>query len=480
MKRGCWPLVSTSMLLFGVVAIASQESCSGSGLPAPTCASAASVYRGSGLPAPAARSGTASFELALTGNYVRALVQPEIVAALSGGPDTREDADTKYGADVVAVGLKEERAGGTRVNLVKLKFAVWLKSRDHADPSGTTFTKTLLPGRTYTIRLKIVPYLITPTTTPGEITRRVLLGCGNYDPACGTEGIVLGFELDGLTGGGARSADEPVDCKSSSYDLIDQQIVQKVVEGTAHLNAFALPIHKIVNLVSALVRVKANVTGMDLASDGDLKLAVVVDQGTPFAFDSTSVFSHYPDTDWGFSLDTNLIDAALRRKIIAAAAQSDATVTVTPGPTRFTAVGSAGGKHNLLSVDVTGSKPVPICGNIGISFHVSVEPRICKRGTDAMLVMCNLEKTAPAWADACTSILKFLGDVAQSFQGGFAEAIIRPADVCEDQSTIAFANGADILYATQVDTDGTFYIGGRSQQMDLAAPTRTSAPPACP
>ena len=134
-------------------------------------------------------------------------------------------------------------------------------------------------------------------------------------------------------------------------------------------------------------------------------------------------------------------------------------------------------------------------GTINFSFSVSVEPRICKRGMDSMLVLCNPKNTAPAVPSTCANVLSFLKDVGDwfstSFKGGSAVATIgTPTDSCDDQSAISFQTGSHRLYSTKVDTDSIFYIAGRSQMMDDAAaaahsadsakPEPAPAPPACP
>lgn len=423
---------------------------------------------------PALRSGKASVELNFKPSYIVEVVRSRISA-----PDISAMKPGDSGMDIGRIWLEENGTGANRINLISISFSVWLKSQQGG--------KIYLPSRNYTLRLRFVPYLITPANFPDSARRRAVLGCKNGDPDCGDSGVILALRFYELAGGWIRSPTEPVDCNSSTrYDFIDEQVLTQAYNISVQQEPIRIPTSKITGMVSGLVNASVTLTGMDLGTDQYLKIGLVVDKGTPMNFDSRySELSRHPNTHWGILIDKNLITSALVAKIDENIRNQSASLDGTP-QVDYTRDG--------IIIDAIGKKSVPVCGDVRFSVRVTARPSICRNpaGNSTLRICAGTSEPEPTllfasgWQQACVQGLKIINAIASIpaglFSGGVAIVYTGCAGIgwnieCSQPAEIQFSTGSDVLYATQIDTDDMFFIAGRSQFMDSRG---LGSPPSLP
>ena len=405
------------------------------------------------------RTGKSSVELSLSGSYIRALITPRINSLL--------DLSGTFVPELQSVALEEGQQNGNRINQVKVRFAVAIKKQD-----GTT---TPMPGRNYTLIMEIYPWLLTPVTMPDDNQRKELLcGTNSTDPACGNNGVVLNFYFSELIGGPNFSGNK-VDCHSSGYDLIDQEVLTGAYQTGSVWKPIPVPLDGILQFVDDLTKISANVTGVDLGTDQDVKLAIQLDKGNATAFDpSFTQFSHFPDSDWLLSLDTSFLSSYISSNIAAREMQLDASIVASTPVVNFTPVG--------ITIDGGGTKSVGICGDVPFNFKYSAVPDICSRSGISEFSMCvyNTQPPTPNYSNLGQEVCVGVGTLFSGlFTSGMAEAVIsRP---CPDNSYhLNLQLAQNSLYVTMTDLDNQFLIIGRSQLMDTFNQGRPTLPQACP
>ncbi|MDQ2936761.1 MAG: hypothetical protein M3R67_04555 [Acidobacteriota bacterium] len=363
-----------------------------------------------------------------------------------------------------SVALEERQQNGKRINLAKVRFEVLLKKQD-----GTT---TPMPGRTYTLLVEIYPQLITPETMPDATLRKTLLQCG-AEATCGNNGVVLNFYYSELDGGPNFSGGK-VDCRASGYDVIDQGVLTGAYQVGSVWAPIPVPLDGILQFVTDMTKISANVIGVDFGTDQDLKLAVQLDKGNPIAFDpSYTQFSHFPDSDWLLSLDTNLLSSYISSNIVARETQLDAGIVATTPVVTFTPAG--------ITIDGGGSKSAGSCGSVPFTFKYSAVPKVCSRNGMSVFSMCIYTTQPPtrhyrdAGQEVCVGLGSFFGGL---FTSGLAEAVI--STPCQEKAYLNLKLAQDALYVTKVDLDNQFLVIGRSQLMDASNPGRTVLPQSCP
>lgn len=276
------------------IALAVLASCNG--IPTPNCPQPPTLPDRGPV---AQRSTTSSIDVELSQGYMR-----ERVRAMVDTPETASS-----GVDVGTVTLEEVVTGSDRLNLVSIVITPWLK----AD------TPTAVPAplpRSYILRLKMVPHLITPATTPDPARRRELL-CAPGDTACTADsGVLLTFEFYELF---SRVNQEAVACTSSNYDLIDAQVLGGVYESLGKQGPLLLPGGQLTSMISGIIGSPVNLIGVNVGSDLELKIGFLLDQGTPDPFDPNTALSHFPNEDWGIDIDTDFITTAVRAQAVAQA-----------------------------------------------------------------------------------------------------------------------------------------------------------------
>jgi hypothetical protein len=414
------------------------------------------------------RAGTSSVEIEFSGGYIRQMVLSKIPPALP---------NDNTGVEVRQVGLEERNPGPGRTNILAVRFAIWGR--------GQGGEKVFVPGREYTLRLRLTPYLVTPRIVPDEAKRRALLS-SPAGKSCDS-GIVLGFDFYELAGGPNRTQTEPVDCKSSKYDFLDEQVLQRAFALAAAQSPLPVGMDELVSLLEGIVGSRTFLTGIDLSTDQDLTLALTVDKGTPRPFRPTvaRLRTVAGGADWGIWIDRELVTPYIRQavsdRVAAEAAKKGLTMLQDRTDVTF---GSSG-----IAVDVAGRVKVPLCGDVPVRIQVAAAPSICNR----VLGMC---VPAPAVAispvnDAqkiCVDGLSLLSDIVSALksavnyvatlgQGSPQAAASKP---CSRVKEIAIPSGSDVLYGTAIDVDGMFYIAGRSRSMDSMLSRPAPAAASCP
>lgn len=402
------------------------------------------------------RSGKSSLELSLNSPYMRAVMTARIKSLL--------DSTSTYVAGLQAVALEEKQQNGNRINLARVRFEVLVKK-----PDGTT---TPLPGRTYTLLVEIYPQLITPVTMPDANLRKTLLQCGT-DVTCGNNGVVLNFYYSELDGGPNFSGAK-VDCHAAGYDIIDQGVLTGAYQLGSVWAPIPVPLDGVLQFVTDMTKISANVIGVDFGTDQELKLAIQLDKGNTTAFDSSfTQFSHFPDSDWLLSLDTSLLRSYISTNIAARESQLDAGVVATTPVVNFTPAG--------ITIDGGGSKAVGLCGSVPFTFKYTAMPRVCSRNGNSVFSLCinNTQPPTPHYRDAgqeaCVGFGSFLSGL---FTSGLAEAVITTP--CQEKGYLNLQLAQDSLYVTKVDLDNQFLVIGRSKLMDTSNPGRTALPQSCP
>ncbi len=455
-------MLMKNLLLLAAVAVPLLISCDGT-LPKPNCPEIPAAPDYGPL---AAQSEKSSVNIDLSASYVKLRVREAV--------ETKIPQDTTLipsnGVKVNAINLEEKGAGANRLNLISIDIEPWLKGA-----SG----KPASLQRYYTLTLKIVPHLITSETIPDSSRRKELLRCGN-DPKCGESGVLLVFDFYELY---SKSFSRKVECPSNDYDLIDAQVLTGIYEslyGTQQkppMPPLIVPTQQIIKIVNGLVGAPVKLTGVAIGSDQDLRIALLMDQGSPLSFSSQTWLR--PGDDWGVSIDTSFVASAIRKKVADKAREKDPAISITVGVTFTRSYYTTGPKDEII-IDASGSAPQGLCGVVNFSLKATAAPRVCRNTNGrSVLQLCEgPSKITPdlgLWSGPCL-LFKTI------FTGGMAVANITTAAPlsCPEISELQFSAGPnDELYATRIDTDDAFYIAGRSQLLD-ASLGRTPGASTCP
>ncbi len=401
---------------------------------------------------PAVQSLNSSVNIDLSQRYIR-----EKVRQLVQTPHTAQN-----GVDVGTIVLSEQNLQGQKLNLINIVIYPWLKG------SGDSIVSL---QRAYELKLKIVPYLITPNELSDESQRTALL-CPNGGNCNGTSGILLAFEFYELF---SKTYQSSVVCGSSNYDLIDAQVLKAVFASMSSAKPITLPATPILSIVENLTGSPVNLTGVAIGSDLEMKVGILLDAGTPKPFSSQVWLSHFPEEDWGVSIDTFFVAEAVK-KSAASLASADPRVVVNNVKVDFSTAGfgiSANGKIN-------------VCGGINFTATTTAKPQICMGadGISQLQICTNKAQTNPQiniLQAACYLGSQILG----SFSGGMSTAVIKQGGICPSMAKLTFQAGAnDTFYGTKVDTDGVFYLTGRStfidSQLQNIGTPRQPLPTVCP
>ncbi|MDX1905529.1 MAG: hypothetical protein SF053_00735 [Bacteroidia bacterium] len=406
------------------------------------------------LGSPAPRISVSTVNIDISQSYVR-----EKVRALVGTPHSAPN-----GVDAGMVQLSQPLVNGQPVNRVSIVIEPWLK--------GAADTAVSLQ-RSYELRLRLVPYLITPQTMPDAAQRTALL-CPAGGTCTATSGVLIRFEFEELI---SRIHQAPVVCGSPQYDLIDGQVLKGLFESLGNSKPLVLPSEPVEKIVSSLAGTPVALTGVVLGSDLDLKVGLLFDTGTPRPFDANTWLSMYPNTDWGISVDTSLVAAAVRRSAIASATATDPRVQVNNVRITF--------ERDGFGIQAAGQ--LNVCGGIPFTVTTSAQPQICLDAAGrADLRVCAAKTETTPKVSFLQGICYLGAQFIESFSGGMATAVIRDGvSPCPSMSIVTFGAGpGDTFYGTATDTDGVFYLVGRSTFMDefltRAGAPRTPAPARCP
>jgi len=503
---------------FGILlAVAALNQCPQPQLPQPSCPNVPPTQAQPNYGPPATQPGTASMEVDLSSNYVSTL------ASAAGVPTTTSNAcgGTVCGADIQQISLIQQDSQGTyaNMNLLGLQLAVWMTNPQNSN-------KVYLPSRTYTLLIQLVPHLISPATITSLPARQTLLNCGST-PSCGTYGVLVELAYFKLLKGSliAFYGLPSVDCNSSNYDLIDQQVLTAVLElfngykdsaGNYHPprnTPIAFSLDSALHNMGQLLNQQLSLIGVDLGTDQSLKIGLLFADnngnaiGTPMTFaphvppliDSHPAVLNFQE-DWGIQIDTGLLQTAIAKFAATMATtppSGDPSVTVNSTAISFSGTG--------VNVNLSATKPMGLCGNVSFTASTTITPNLCSCGgnnTNANLRVCmppspSINCTSGAATCGCawvgslltgvtTFVGNFLSAVAQSFKGGMATATVGsgpgpcPDNSCTNLGMVQLSLGSDTLYAVELDVNGMFYLAGRSRLLDSTQPGRGTLPAPCP
>jgi hypothetical protein len=400
---------------------------------------------------PAPRAEKSSIDIELDQLYMRRRIEQQLEKPPPNDPNPSS------GIFVDNVTLSEQGTGAQKLNLLTLRITPWLRGQS-GNPASLQ--------RSYRLTLKVVPYLVTPSTVADQQQRQAFLGGGD-------NGAALRFELVDLY---SLVNQEAVSCSSANYDLVDSQVLTGLYDSLGRQQPLVLPADKVTGMANALLGSTTKLTGMNVGSDLDLKIGLLLDQGTPTTFDPQTSLAHFSQVDWGVRLDTSFVGAAIAREA-RTAATAEPAATVNSINTSFVSNG----------IDVVVDGRLNKCGGINFTVNAHVTPLIRKRSDGkSILVAPSTQHTSNSGGPAfvCAVLDKIFSDIGNSIMHpqGSATATIG-SGVCDSPmgDPIEFDVGpGDHFYATAVDTDGIFEVAGRSTFMDglLTAPRPPVTP--CP
>ncbi|MDX2249703.1 MAG: hypothetical protein SF052_23165 [Bacteroidia bacterium] len=395
---------------------------------------------------PATPVSTSSLNIELSQGYLR-----ERVRALMDAPSTASS-----GVEIGTVRLSQETdAQGAPLHLLNVVISPWLRG------NGDSLVSL---QRSYELKLQLVPYLITPVTEPDSARRRTLL-CPN-GPCTNNSGLLLRFAFYELF---SRINQAPVVCGSANYDMIDGQVLTSVYKSMETAKPIVVQADGLLKMASDLAGTPVQVTGVALGSDLELKVGLRFDVGIPGVFDPQVSLSHFPDADWGVSLDTSLLSMAVRRSAIAQATATDPRLSI----------GGVNITYTPFGFEVKAAGTINLCGGISFTASTLVKPQLCRKSDGRVVLQVCSGKAETSPQTNVLQVICYLGSqFLGSFSGGWANAVIKTGN-CPDMGTVSFQAGpGDVLYGIKLDTDNIFYIAGRSTFMDGRL-SRTPAPADC-
>jgi hypothetical protein len=234
-----------------------------------------------------------------------------------------------------------------------------------------------------------------------------------------------------------------------------------------------LPAEALTGMVNTMLGSQAKLVGMNLGSDLELKIGLRLDRGSPGTFDPQSSLVRFPTADWGVSLDTAFVTAAITRKANEETAATESAASVN----------SVGVAYRSGGIDVTVRGVLRKCGDINWTSFVHVTPLVRKPADARSAVFApstqRQENDANILQGACIFFDQVLSSIANPL--GSATAVIG-SGVCTAPmwAPAEFdVSPGDVFYATTVDTDDIFYIAGRSTFIDGLVAARPPVPD-CP
>jgi len=392
-----------------------------------------------GLPAP--RQDKYSVYFDLSGPYMQSKIKdametPKIDANNDG------QLDKENGVDVNGVKLYEKTIDGEVFNLIDVRLKAWIRGSK---------MNTIPLGPLYTLSLKIVPHIQ-------------------------SDDVLLTFEFYKFLEAG-RYPDEVVDCKKfvqdNLSDFLTAKVLQGIYDGLATQRPVTIPGKPFEDMVSGLVcdpnatDCAAKLQGINIGSKESLRIGFLMDQGSPKPF-SSEEFAKGSDTDWGITLDTDLIKSAIEKKVIAEVAKKEPTATVrTPVNIAF----------NEGGLDINFEADLGYCFGARFYSSLQVTPQVIKNaeGQSVLVATSSAQNTdvCCSWAqkgcllvdaifwDSITGIIK---SITAPF--GWTEVTINGRCSLMGSADFGDESGTERFYGTAVDTWGTFKIFGRNTYMD--------------
>jgi hypothetical protein len=401
---------------------------------------------------PTAPADTTSINLELGQLYMRFRV---IDALQTKGID---DPYPESGIAIDDVRLAQGSANDANPHTLVLRFTPWLR--------GTHGEQVSLQ-RSYSLTLRVTPFLLTSDTQPDLRARNIMLGKDeNGQPL--NDGIAIRFDLVELH---SLSYDQTVDCKpdakgfstNPNFDEIDKKILEQVSKALASQHPLVLPTKAVTDVFSSL-EAPSTIDGVNLGTDRELKLGLHVKGVTGQTFDPQTTLSRFPSTDWAIDIDPTLMQSAIGSKVTKEADKLSQFGMASTGTVRV--VIDPGGIIRIY-------QPMQGCGsgNLG-NMYVRVRMSIGRIGQDAPPPGTRYVLNALQDIDFDGAVRNCLNTKPPIFFVGLGSLRVGQ---CEVMTDIQFRiSPKDWFYATALATDGVFYIAGRSTFVDAS---RSTVPP---
>jgi hypothetical protein len=394
---------------------------------------------------PAARAEMTSINLELDQLYMR----HRVLEALQGSGI--DDPSPGQGVTINDVRLVQQSDSSPNPNMLVLRITPWLRGAQGQQVSLQ---------RSYRVDLRLTPYLLTSADDAAK--RRNLLGNDeNGQPL--DAGIAIRFDLVELH---SLTYDQKVECSNPNFDLIDAKFLEGLSNQLASQAPFVVPTKAVTDAIGKL-GASTTIDGVNLGTDGDFKLGLRV-QGLPGrTFEPQTALSHFPSDDWAIDIDPDLIKPAIGA-IVASGARS---VGLVPNGSARVELDPGGVLRIYQNVGGCGA------GNIG-NVYALVTMSIVRVGPAGPPPKTQYVLRAVKVSDGDARV-KACGLVSH-LANGLATATIGPgtSNPCTDaMATISFeVSPSEWFYATALDTDGVFYIAGRSSSADSWRGARPEVP----
>lgn len=180
-------------------------------------------------------------------------------------------ASATSGAFVRSVDLRElPGQDGKTLSVLEIRLEPWLRG-ENGQPASLQ--------RSYRLRLKITPHLITAARVPDQARRQQLL-CPPSDPNCSADqGALLTFDLQELYN---LSSSRPA---CDSPDLIDNQIAPEIYKSLMAQPPLKLPIEAVSAVLDGASGGTSNIVDVNVSADGFLKIGLQYDAVGTHVFD---------------------------------------------------------------------------------------------------------------------------------------------------------------------------------------------------
>ncbi len=391
-------------------------------------------------------AGQSSVDIELTRMYV--------ISRVRGMIGTSKPTDSS-GADITTIDLQDVTdSAGVITPEVVVNLVPWQRD-SNGNPASLQ--------RTYRLVLKLTPHLVTAQSVPDATQRHTLL-CPSTPSTCMSDsGAVLSFDFVSLDN---VSFSRPA-CQDP--DIIDGMLVPQIYTLLSTQAPLVLPTDAVGSVLASAAGAPLTLTDITVSADNFLKIGMVYNFGSTHTFDrQTMLESHYPSADWVLDIDTSIMTAAVRARLLTTVTASAPGATLTA----FSATFTPG------EIDVSGKVSVPIPSACGGMTTVSVAARnpmqMCKDASSQSILA--------SWTDSSTSSHNFCVNF-NSFWNSIGVGIISgPPPVWPTLAVVNFpVSPTETFYGTQLDTDSAFTIAGRSTVMDSqASPPRSPLPAKCP
>lgn len=380
------------------------------------------------------RAPRTSINIQLSSLYVKQLIKARLEAAPADTPDPEQGVFV----DNVNMG---QGTGASQLNLLDVAVTPWLRGTN-GEHNRTTVS--------YTLRLKIVPYLVTTEKVPDEAKRRAILG--NTD-----QGAFLRFDLHEL-----RARGEAITCSTPDFNLIDSKVLGAVYKALGTEEPLRLPTSSLTSIADKMIGSSTTLKGLNVGSDSGLKIGFLLSKGSPVTFDPSVSFGHLLSNDWGVMIDKAFVTAQVMSRLTDEVAKVDGA-TVDSVSIDF----GQGSSNGTGSIGVTVKGTVHKCGDVHFKSEVTVSLSVHRRSDGTVLFGPMVQKTTNDANIFCQALAAIFGILTHPF--GDSTAVINTGGACVSPmgDPIQFNIAPnDQLYATAIDTDNIFFVAGRSTFMD--------------